>query len=210
MFRWNLVATQAQAFLITRQVLQMLPDMGLSLLRVLALPAATKSPGLWGCSLSGLAVPASRLCLVGRSIWDGLPGMLASPLASLSRVTFFLWKLTPQPLSVISSWYRLSLHLYLNMGAAGWVAGQPRGAEWTDMGSQSMGDKVLGGLGTHDLGGMESRDTRQVHHIIWAMLVSRSETWRERTGQSRPSCDYHGGQGAQEPWKGRTVRCSQY
>lgn len=103
MFRWNLVATQAQAFLITRQVLQMLPDMGLSLLRVLALPAATKSPGLWGCSLSGLAVPASRLCLVGRSIWDGLPGMLASPLASLSRVTFFLWKLTPQPLSVISS-----------------------------------------------------------------------------------------------------------
>lgn len=78
------------------------------------------------------------------------------------------------------------------------------------MGSQSMGDKVLGGLGTHDLGGLESRDTRQVHHIIWAMLVSRSETWRERTGQSRPSCDYHGGQGAQEPWKGRTVRCSQY
>lgn len=59
---------------------------------------------------------------------------------------------TPAPLCV-SSWYRLSLHLYLNMGAAGWVAGQPRVAEWTDMGGQRMGDNVLGGLGTCDLGG---------------------------------------------------------
>lgn len=109
------------------------------------------------------------------------------------------------------------------MGAAGWVAGQPRVAEWTDMGGQRMGDNVLGGLGTCDLGGgLASRGTRLVQHSTWAVstwavLVSCPENWRERTGQSQPSCDCHGGQGAQEPWKQdccerleRTGGCSRF
>lgn len=100
MFRWNLVATRAQAFLVTEQVLQILLDTGLSLLRVPALPAAPRAQA------SGAAPRVGWQSLPhGSALWVTLsgmvsPGMLASPLASLSRVTFFLWELTPQPLSV--------------------------------------------------------------------------------------------------------------
>lgn len=112
MFRMELlVATGSSSH--NQQVLQMLLDTGLSLLRVLALPATTKSPGLWGCSSSGLAVPASRLCLGGLlHLGWSLRHVDSSPLASLSRVTFFFVETHTPALSVISSWYRLSLHLY--------------------------------------------------------------------------------------------------
>lgn len=42
MFKWNLGAIQTQAFLVTKQVLQILPDMGLSLLRTPALAATPR------------------------------------------------------------------------------------------------------------------------------------------------------------------------